>query len=246
MRKTEGEVIKVLENELSNIENLYKSKCINWRGKTKVTNAYSTEIIANRLSKEVFNNIKEIERKETYYRDNHDRKTNNNSNRYEENFAKQITGLTLKGLGYIMDYQVPLKNKKSDKVGKIDIISFDEKTKTLYLIELKYGNNKETLLRAILESYTYYKIVKGNKLIDNYFNNQKFILNKVIDPNEINVKPAVLLTPNCKANEELTEISKGKRPELKKLINNLGVCCFVGEFEFKMKNTNMKQLTFIN
>lgn len=242
MRKSKEEVIKVLKNELSNVETLYKSNCINWTGKTKDTNIYTTEIIANELSKEVFDEIKEIERKESYCRDNHDGKTIKNSNRYEENFAKQIKGKKLNGLGSIMDYQVPLKNIESDKVGKIDIISFDEKTKMLYLIELKYGDNKETLLRAVLESYTYYKIVKGKKLIDDYFNNKQFNLFKDINPNQIILKPAVLLTQYCKANKELTEVIENKRPKLKKLIKNLGVYCFVGEVEFKIKNTNMKLL----
>jgi hypothetical protein len=245
MRKAEKEVIKILESELLNIENLYKSKCVNWCGKTKDTYIYSTEIISNRISKKLFNEIKEIERKETYFTGNHDGKINNNSNRHEENFAKQITGITLKGLGYIMDYQVPLKNKKSDNVGKLDLISFDKKTMSLYLIELKYGKNKETLLRAILESYTYYKIIKANKLIEDYSESINSISKEVINPSEISVKSAVLLIPNCKAHRELTEISEDKRPELKKLIKNLGVSCFVGEFELKIKNSYMKQLTFI-
>ncbi|WP_282122433.1 hypothetical protein [Algibacter mikhailovii] len=246
MKKTEKEVIKRLESELLNIENLYKSNCVNWCGKTKDTKIYTTEIISNRISKKLFNEIKEIERKETYYTNNHDGKIHNNSNRHEENFAKQITGMTLKGLGHIMDYQVPLKNIKSDNVGKLDLISFDIKTMSLYLIELKYGKNKETLLRAILESYTYFKIVKANKLIEDYLEKIISISKEGINPSEINVKPAVLLISDCKAYMDLAETSAGKRPELKKLINNLGVSCFAGEFELEIKNINIEEYTFKN
>ncbi|WP_339896462.1 hypothetical protein [uncultured Algibacter sp.] len=246
MRKTEEEVIKVLGHELLKIENLYKSNCVNWKGKTKDTKVYSTEIIANKLIKELkeFDKISTIKRTKPYCRENHLNIKINKTNRHEENFAKQIIGLSLEGLGLILDYQVPLKNLQSDKAGKIDLISIDLMTKTLYLIELKHGNNNETLLRAILESYTYYKIVDKVKLKIDYFNNQKINLKKGynhINPSEINVKSAVLFTPNCYAYKELTEVSDGKKPELKKLIKKLGVCCFVGEFEFNIKNISMNQ-----
>jgi len=156
------------------------------------------------------------------------------SNRDEEIFAKRITGLTLDDIGLIKDFQIPLKNTRANSgLGKIDLISFNEENKTLYLIELKYEGNKETLLRATLESYTYYKIIDKTKLIDDCFNNQKFILNKIynqIDPAEINVKPAVLLVPKCNAYNELEEVELGSRPKLKALALALGISYFTIEF----------------
>src|SRR5690606_890581 len=112
MRKTEEEVIKVLVNELSNIKNLYKSKCVNWKGKTKDTNVYSSEVIANKLNRELkkFDKISTVTRTKSYSRENHSNIKFNKTNRHEENFAKQIIGLNLEGLGLILDYQVPLKD----------------------------------------------------------------------------------------------------------------------------------------
>ena len=61
--------------------------------------------------------------------------------------------------GKILDYQVPLKNKSTDKgLGKIDLISVKESskpgTKIIYFLELKKDNSKETLLRCLLEVYS--------------------------------------------------------------------------------------------
>ena len=238
MNKTKFETIKELKKELSSIENLYKSKCVNRTGTTKDTDKLYSEVIANELLRELkeFEKISTLTRTETYCIENHCNIEIDicNSNRDEENFAKRITGLTLDGLGLIIDFQIPLKDTRKDTgLGKIDLISFNKETKTLYLIELKYEGNKETLLRASLESYTYYKIIDKKKLINDCFNNQKIILNnmfKQIDQTEINVKPAVLVVPKCNAYNELEEIEIGKRPKLKALALALDIKYFTGGF----------------
>jgi hypothetical protein len=238
MGYTKQQTIDELKIHLSSIENLYKSKCVNWTGKTKDTDEFYTEIIANELLRNLkeFDKISTVTRINTYCRENHCNIEIDicNSNRDEENFAKRITGLTLDGLGLIKDFQIPLKDTREDKgLGKIDLISFNEKTKTLYLIELKYEGNKETLLRTSLESYTYYKIIDKTKLINDCFNNQKFILNKVynqIDATEINVKSAVLVVPKCNAYDELEDVELGERPKLKALALALDINYFTVEF----------------
>ena len=236
MRKTKQETIDELNIELSTIENLYKSKCVNWTSTTKDTDEYYSEIIANELLRNLkeFDKIPAVTRKNTYYRENHKKiEIDLESNRKEEIFAKRIAYLNLGELGDIKDYQIPLKDTRADKgLGKIDLISYNDENKILYLIELKYEDNKETLLRATLESYTYYKIVDKTKLINDCFNNYKFILNKVynsIKPEEIKVKPAVLLVPKCNPYDELEDMELGERPKLKALSLALGIKFFTLE-----------------
>ena len=238
MKKTKIETINEFKKELLAIKDLYKASCINYSGTTSDTDEYYTEIIANELLRNLkeFDKISTVTRTKTYCRENHCNIEMDicKSNRDEEIFAKRITGLTLDDIGLIKDFQIPLKNTRANSgLGKIDLISFNEENKTLYLIELKYEGNKETLLRATLESYTYYKIIDKTKLIDDCFNNQKFILNKIynqIDPAEINVKPAVLLVPKCNAYNELEEVELGSRPKLKALALALGISYFTIEF----------------
>jgi hypothetical protein len=59
--------------------------------------------------------------------------------------------------GKILDYQVPLKGKRSDKAGKIDFVS--EKGEEIWLVEIKREYSTESILRAILEVATYYHVI---------------------------------------------------------------------------------------
>lgn len=237
------DTINALNNELVKIQNLYKAQCINWTGKTNDSDELYTEIIAQELLKEdnelnvkKFEKIEHVTRTSSYCRDTHSKIEIDlaNSNRSEENFAKRITGLELEHLGLIKDFQIPLKDTLlgGAGLGKIDLISFNKDVNTLFLIELKYIGNTETLLRALLESYTYYKIVDKNKLIGDCSNNQRFVLNKYFNSesnDKIIIKPAVLLVPDCTAHTELKEMEKSKRPMLKDLTLALDVKIFTLE-----------------
>ncbi|MDP2854512.1 MAG: hypothetical protein Q8O28_09760 [Smithellaceae bacterium] len=76
-------------------------------------------------------------------------------------------------LGKILDYEVPLKEEKSDKYGRIDLVSKDANKQSIKLIELKIkakNGKDETLLRALLEIYIYYKLIKNSfdKFLEDY------------------------------------------------------------------------------
>lgn len=55
-----------------------------------------------------------------------------------------------------------------DDVGKIDLLAYNEKEKTLRILELKKSDSKETMLRCVLEAYTYLKIVDKTKLLKDF------------------------------------------------------------------------------
>ena len=69
-------------------------------------------------------------------------------------------------IGKIIDYQTPLNNKQCDNAGKIDLLSV--KDDKLYVLELKKEDSEETMLRCVLEGYTYLKTVDLQKLISNF------------------------------------------------------------------------------
>lgn len=193
----------------SGFEKVYKAACINWKGKTTDTREYyselfSTELLTHLLAKK----IPAISRSSSYKTTSHfPIQITDESNREEENFAKRLCGLHIDKLGQIIDYQIPLKDVQKDGAGKIDLISFNKKDNTLYLIELKYKNNEETLLRASLEIFTYFHTVDQVKLKADYG----------FTSSEIKVKPAVLLVTNCNAYNELNDVNMGTRPKLKAL-----------------------------
>ena len=69
-------------------------------------------------------------------------------------------------LGKVLDYQTPLKNKRSDRAGKIDLLAYNGKV--LRLLELKEPNSLETMLRCTLEGFTYLRTVNQKKLLEDW------------------------------------------------------------------------------
>ncbi|MCD4829694.1 MAG: hypothetical protein K8R90_09740 [Candidatus Cloacimonetes bacterium] len=228
---SEKETKNRLQSELINIDSLYTAECVNNIGITNDTRVLYTEIIAQELLKNltVFNSIKSVKRTSSYYRPSHSKISINLLSSQKENiFAKRIAYLEFKEMGKILDYQIPLQDTNSDTgIGSIDLISFHEERRILFLIELKNQGNKEPLLRALLESYTYYNIVDKDKLV------KDFIMSNImgeIESSKIKVIPAVLVTPSCKAYDELKDMKVGNRPKLKALSLALGISFFTLEF----------------
>ena len=89
------------------------------------------------------------------------------TNRKEEILAKLLFyQREVAGLGYIFDYQTPLKRTQNDSYGKIDLLGYNQDDECYSVIELKYrpSGSEETLLRCVLEAYTYYKLFDLNQI----------------------------------------------------------------------------------
>lgn len=177
---SKNEIIKKLEVAKSEMWKFYSQDFVNYRGKTSDKERdYYTEIIAKWLldNIELFNDIKMISRESSYKVDSHDGKIKNEkSEREEEKIAMKLfdfsqnQGKVFDIIGKIIDYQTPLKNVQTDKAGKIDLLAYNEKEnpKTLRILELKKIDSKETMLRCVLEAYTYLKIVDKAKLLKDF------------------------------------------------------------------------------
>ncbi|MDO4542859.1 MAG: hypothetical protein Q4C00_08560 [Bacillota bacterium] len=118
-------------------------------------------------------NIPCITRKESYKTPGHDGVCNENSNRDEENIAKKLFTQSrdtngFDHIGKIIDYQTPLKDKNTDKAGKIDLLAFNKSTNTIRVLELKRPDSKDTMLKCVLEGYTYMKICDWKKLKEDF------------------------------------------------------------------------------
>jgi len=218
-KKTKQETIDALNNFLSGnqLQELYSQPFINWGGKTIDTKEYYTEVLAYELFKylDEFNSMPGITRTSSYKVDSHFPIKIDTTNRKEENFAKRITGIEIDDLGEILDYQVPLKSKQDDKAGKIDLVSLNKERDTFHVIELKVEDNKETLLRAALETYTYFKTVDRTRLL------QDFNVDDIVK-----VIPTVLVSDSesCNVYKELEDMAfGGNRPMIKALFLALGI-----------------------
>ena len=174
---SKDEIIKIMKEAKSDIKNFYKKEFVNYLGVTSDTKEYYTEIIAEWLLDNfyLFDTIKMISRESSYKVKTHDGKIKDeNSNHEEEKIAMELfdysqnKGVTFDIIGKIIDYQTPLKNVQKDDVGKIDLLAYNEKEKTLRILELKKPDSKETMLRCVLEAYTYLKIADKAKLLKDF------------------------------------------------------------------------------
>ena len=171
------EIIKKLEASKSEMGQFYSEDFLNYISETSEKEGDYTEIIAGWLldNIELFNEIKLITREKSYKVKTHDGIIKNEeSKREEEKIAMKLfdssqnKGKVFDIIGKIIDYQTPLKNVRGDKAGKIDLLAYNENEKTLRILELKKPDSKETMLRCVLEAYTYLKVVDKDKLLKDF------------------------------------------------------------------------------
>ena len=152
-------------------ENFYKAPIVNYKGYIKGSKNLYSEIIAKTLVSEDL--VKEWDKlkpvRPNHFDTDHTPTQNELSitNRKEEILAKLLFYQgEVKDLGYIFDYQTPLKKVRSNSYGKIDLLGYNSKDKCYSIIELKYrpSGSDETILRCVLEAYTYYKLFDLNQI----------------------------------------------------------------------------------
>lgn len=156
------------------IKTFYKQPFVNYNGQTDDTNEYYTEVVADFLCGNIsayINGIPQITREASYKTAGHDGVFDAGTPREEERIAMEMFKQSKEGLPYdhigdIIDYQTPLKNKRSDVAGKIDLLSYNGST--LFVLELKKPDSEESMLRCVLEGFTYMQTVNKNKLLTDF------------------------------------------------------------------------------
>ena len=154
--------------------NFYKSAVVNYKGKVTGSKDLYSEVIAETLINDNF--IKDwlnlIPERPEHFKINHPNTDENVdalkiTNRKEEILAKLLFYQgNVDRLGYIFDYQTPLKATRNDSYGKIDLLGYNKDDKCYSVIELKYrpSGSEETLLRCVLEAYTYYRLLDRKQI----------------------------------------------------------------------------------
>ena len=170
MRYTREEILNECTAAFQNISTFYKKPFVNYRGRTSDTNELFTEVVAEFLCDhiaEFTSGIAAITRKSTYKTPGHDGEIKNSrSNREEEIIAMSMYDKQYDFVGKMIDYQTPLKNERLDEAGKIDLLAYDGTT--LRILELKKPDSTETMLRCVLEGYTYLQTVDRTKLLADF------------------------------------------------------------------------------
>ncbi len=174
MQYTKQDIITKCQQAFEDIKTFYQQPFINYSGKTSDTNEYYTEVVAEFLCDNLdafINNIPKITRENSYKTPTHTGDFDKETPREEEKIAMEMFNQSAKGgnynfIGKIIDYQTPLKNKRCDVAGKIDLLSFNGQC--LRVLELKKPFSDESMLRCVLEGFTYLKTVDTTKLLNDF------------------------------------------------------------------------------
>ena len=208
MGYTRNDILEQCKDAFQSISTFYKQPFINYRGKTDDTDEYFTEVIAEFLCEhisEFMNGITVITRESPYKTPGHDGVIKDlDSGREEEIIAMKMYDKEYDFVGKMIDYQTPLKNKRTDEAGKIDLLAYDGTT--LRILELKKPDSAETMLRCVLEGYTYLKTANIAKLLADF---------KL--PSGTIVKACPFVFRNGEQHSEMSE----QRPHLKRLMDLL-------------------------
>ncbi len=169
-----AELISKVLKHTCDMPSFYKQRFINYRGRTSDTQELYTEVIAELLcgNLKLLDLIPTINRKSSYKTCSHDGQYKEASNRKEEKIAMDLfcmsrySNVEFDKIGLIIDYQIPLKNTRSDSAGKIDLLSVSKDM--AHILELKTCDSEETMLRCVLESFTYLKTLNADKCKTDY------------------------------------------------------------------------------
>ncbi len=167
-------ILKKCAYAMKNPASFYTKDLVNYKGICSDAQVPYTEIIAEFLIdhlQEFTDGIPQIHRAASYRTPTHKGECDPNSNRNEEVIAIKMFnackgGVQYAKVGTILDYQVPLKNKRSDQAGKIDLLAYDGNV--LRVLELKKPDTQETMLRCVLEGYTYLRTADTKRLIADF------------------------------------------------------------------------------
>lgn len=234
-KRTRKEILTDLcAKALATPKNFYREGFLNDKGTTRDTKELNTEVMAEFIINniEIFEKGIEPERRGCYKDTNHKDLSSSKSVRSteelfevsEKDLAKELFTLykkkTLPPIGTIVDVETPLTARqtedpkpdhKTEYRGDIDLLADDGKR--LIILELKKpGNEDESMLRCVMECYTYLKNVNHDILIKNFVKNQT-----LHDSYIVTASPLVF-----KGGRQYKEMQEN-RPQLKKLMKLLNI-----------------------
>lgn len=174
MGYTKETILNKCNAAMDKIHLFYKQSFINYCGRCTDTDELYSEVIAQFICEHVdrfVDGIKAITREAPYKNDSHVGEYDPDSRRVEEITAMKMFKFCKDGgrydhIGEIIDYQTPLKNKSYDEAGKVDLLAYDGAC--LRLLELKKPDSTETMLRCVMEGFTYLETVDQEKLLRNF------------------------------------------------------------------------------
>lgn len=141
-------------------------------------------------------------------------------------------------LGTIRDYEIPLKATRGAKHGDLDLIAY--RPSELMIIEAKAPQSRETILKAILQAYTYTMLIVAKDKIKTQFLKEF----GVVKPGKsVKLVPVVITFESAVSGDQLGSLGR-KYPETVRLIKRLNDQLSrngVGNLEFYLDDDEDKE-----
>lgn len=230
-----------------NLNSFYREGFLNYEGITVDGEIFFTEIIADELIKN-YDQVSKIGRntliRKTKSFNRHHNGIANVKARMQSfgylGYCEKLLAIALYNskqaycLGEIFDYEVPIKETSNDKYGRVDLVSKDALNHSVKLIELKIkpkNKNGETLLRSLLEIYTYYKLIS-----DSY---DKFLKDYNLSSNAYHgFQPAILTDQDALSGDTLINIKKYPNTQALISMMNNEIGCNIEGYVYDYPNKN--------
>ena len=236
MAKAEKEYISdfksLLEKENS-FQRLYKNKIVK---QSSYFNNYAS-LLLEKGAKQYLDKIKSNkERSSKSYLNPSHRGETTQGNLEVKNFQWEVretiamyNGQKSEAQFKLLDYQTPLKNSNKDNEKGIDLVGTDGKD--LYILEYKRFKSSESLLRSVLECYSYRRLVNAG--IKKFAKDFGFPFADVI--------PAIIMMKD--SNQYKSFIKQDKDSPIIKLMKVLEVKAFLIELEIPFsEDLEMKKI----
>jgi len=228
---------KIVNALKENVKGLYREDFLNYTSNIQGTKDRCTEFVAQYLLNQgsEFNaGSWTIQRTRGYTTASHDGEHDwSGSNQEEKKIAYEMRNRSQKEkhhfahIGEILDYEVPLSKVDGDNSGEIDLLSWNKEKNELILLELKKPDSTETLLRCVLEVYTYWKVVWHERLAKDF------------GRPDASVRAAVLVFASSqkKKSQPYEDWKSTEQPHIRELMKGLDVGLYVLESETDLNVT---------
>lgn len=181
----------VLDTIENNINSLHNQHFVNRRTTTGDTKEAFSQVLAKILLEnlEKLEEISIINKKTPYDIKESDLKIGWIYSDEKKDILKDMYNKNYNTMGKVLEYQMPIEDNTLNSKN-LDLLTLNDEN--LYLIEYKLIDTKDTLIKGILDIFTFYKNIDINRLLSD-FN----------IPKDISIHPTLLIHKNSNIYDEL-------------------------------------------
>ena len=194
-----------------------------------------SKIVADELCKDSFKKLNQFYRIPTITRKDSYKSSEHTSSALkasipEKAICKAMYGQNFKYIGKIIDFETPISRYNDDGFAGFDLLSQNDETEEIFLLEVKKPDSPETFLRCVLEVMTYYFTIDHTLLKHDFGISQDYT-----------IIPATLIFNYSKPYQDMEDTSQSNlRNLIKKFHDDFGFRMFYFDIDEEIKDIGTK------